>query len=55
MYAIRREVLDLITLNERVQSVLAQGDKLTEDETALIRVCARELLASVEVSPETLA
>jgi hypothetical protein len=55
MYAIRREVLDLITLNERVQSVLAQCDQLTEDETALIRICARELLASVEATRETLA
>lgn len=55
MYAIRREVLDLITLNERVQSVLAQGDQLTEDETALIRICARELLASVEARRENLA
>jgi len=32
MYAIRRAVLDLITLNEKVQRVLAQGDQLTEDE-----------------------
>ncbi len=55
MRAIRREVLDLITNNEKVQSVLARGDELTEDERALIRMCARELLASVENTRETLA
>ena len=55
MYGIRREVLDLITLNEKVQSVLAQGDALTEDERALIRMCAKELLATVEDTRETLA
>jgi len=32
MYPIRREVFDLITLDEKIQSVLAQGDQLTEDE-----------------------
>ncbi len=55
MHAIRREVLDLITINERIQSVLAQGDQLTEDEKALIRMCARELLVSIESTLETLA
>jgi len=55
MHAIRREVLDLITLNERVQSVLARGEQLTEDERALIRMCAKELLAGIEATRETLA
>jgi hypothetical protein len=55
MHGIRREVLDLITNNERVQSALARGDQLTEDERALIRMCARELLASVDATRQTLA
>jgi hypothetical protein len=47
MNTIRKEVRELITLNERIQSALAQGDRMTDDETELIQVCANELLACV--------
>ena len=42
---IRKDVLELITINERLQSALIQGEQLTQDETDLVRVCANELLS----------
>jgi hypothetical protein len=45
MSTIRKEVLDLISLNERIQSVRAQGLQLTDDEEGLIEMCARELMS----------
>jgi hypothetical protein len=45
MNGIRKDVRDLIAVNERLQSALAQGEQLTDDEAGLIRMCANELLA----------
>ena len=45
MNTIRKEVLDLISVNERIQSARAQGPQLTDDEQGLIEMCARELMS----------
>ena len=45
--SIRKEVRDLITINEKIQSAFAQGEGMTDEETELIRLCANELLASI--------
>lgn len=50
MNGIRKDVRDLITVNERLQSALTQGERLTEDEAAIIRMCANELLAKTTAS-----
>jgi hypothetical protein len=47
MNTIRKEVRELITVNEKIQSAMAQGRQLTDDEKGLIEMCARELIASV--------
>jgi len=43
---IRKDVRDLISINEKLQSALVQGDHFTDDETTIIRLCAGELLES---------
>ena len=54
MNTIRKDVRDLITVNEKIQSALAQGDRLTDDESIIIRMCAGELLEKVpDPRPET--
>jgi hypothetical protein len=52
MNTIRKDVRDLISVNEKLQSALAQGDRLSEDEAVLIRMCASELLENVP-APES--
>lgn len=47
MNKVRREIRDLITINEKIQSALLSGDRLTDDEAILIRQCANELLEKV--------
>lgn len=47
MHGIRKDVRDLISINERLQSALAQGDRLTEEERLIVRMCAAELLEKV--------
>jgi hypothetical protein len=47
MNTIRKEVRDLITVNEKIQSALAMGERLTDDEAVLVRMCAGELLDRV--------
>jgi hypothetical protein len=47
MMNIRKEVRELITINEKIQSALIQGESLTDDETQLIQICASELLTSI--------
>lgn len=47
MNNVRREVRDLISLNERIQSALLDGDHITDDEATLIRQCASELLEKI--------
>ena len=45
MERIRKDVRDLITINERLQSALIQGERLTPEETDIVQVCANELLS----------
>jgi len=47
MNSIRKDVRDLISLNERIQSAVLQGESFNRDETILIRECASELLKTV--------
>ena len=47
MDRIRRDVRNLLTANERIQSLLLRGEELTKDEAALVRMCATELLSRV--------
>lgn len=47
MHNVRREVSDLISINERIQSALLDGDHITDDEATLIRQCASELLEKI--------
>jgi hypothetical protein len=42
---IRKNVRDLISLNERLQSALIQGERLTPDERDIVRLCSVELLS----------
>ena len=51
MNNVRKEIRDLITLNEKIQSALLHGDHLTDDEVALIRQCASELLEKIPEPP----
>jgi hypothetical protein len=53
MNRVRREIRDLITINEKIQSAVMNGDRLTEDETMLIRQCASELLEKIPVPSKT--
>ena len=47
MNNVRKEVRDLITINEKLQSALLHGDCITDDEAMLIRQCASELLENI--------
>lgn len=47
MNNVRREVRDLISINERIQSALVDGHHITDDEATLIRQCASELLEKI--------
>lgn len=47
MNGIRKEVRELISVNEKLQSAVVQGDQFSEDEAVIIRMCASELLATV--------
>jgi len=51
MNNVRKEVRDLITINEKIQSALVNGDRLSDDEAALIRQCASELLETIPAPP----
>ena len=51
MNNLRKEVRDLITINEKIQSALLNGDRLSDDEATLIRQCASELLDTVPAPP----
>jgi len=44
---LRKEVRDLLSLNEKLQSALLRGDHITDDEASVIRLCASELLEKV--------
>jgi len=45
MNTIRKEVRELISVSERIQSAMQKGDQLTDDENGLVEMCASELLA----------
>jgi hypothetical protein len=47
MNSVRKEIRDLITINEKIQSALLNGDRITDDEATLIRQCASELLQNI--------
>jgi hypothetical protein len=47
MSTLRKEVRDLISINEKIQSALLHGDRITDDEAVLIRQCASELLENI--------
>ena len=47
MNRVRKEIRDLITINENIQSALLHGDYITDDEATLIRQCASELLEKI--------
>ncbi|HSA65727.1 MAG TPA: hypothetical protein VLE25_13645 [Nitrospira sp.] len=51
MNNVRKEVRDLIMINEKIQSALVNGDRLSDDEAALIRQCASELLETIPAPP----
>lgn len=53
MNRVRREIRDLISINEKIQSALLSGDRITEDEVILIRQCANELLEKVPARKQT--
>lgn len=44
---LRKEVRDLISVNEKIQSAIMQGDHVSDDEASVIRLCASELLEKV--------
>lgn len=47
MKNLRKEVRELISINEKIQSALLHGDRMTDDEATLIRQCASELLEKI--------
>lgn len=47
MKNIRKEVRELITINEKIQSALMQGECMTDDEMEIIKMCASELLTNI--------
>ena len=55
MNSVRKEVRDLITINEKLQSALLRGDRITDDEAILIRQCASELLEKIPAPSRTWA
>jgi len=44
---LRKDVRDLISVNEKIQSAIMQGNPITDDEASVIRLCASELLEKV--------
>ena len=47
MTTIRKDVRDLISINERIQSSILNDETLTEEEAIIIRMCAVELLSNL--------
>ena len=47
MNNVRKEIRDLITINEKIQSALLNGERLSDDEATLTRQCASELLETI--------
>jgi hypothetical protein len=44
---IRKEIVDFISVSERIQGIMAMGEELSRDEIGLIRLCANDLLEKV--------
>jgi hypothetical protein len=53
MNNVRKEIRDLISINEKIQSALLHGDRITDDEAVLIRQCASELLEKIPAPSKT--
>ena len=53
MNMVRKEIRDLTFHQRKIQSALLNDDCLTEDETALIRQCASELLEKIPAPSKT--
>ena len=47
MNSVRSEVRDLIALTETIQRALLRGERLTDSEKQIIRLCSTDLLASI--------
>ena len=47
MNNVRKEIRELISINEKIQSALVHGDHMSNDEALLIRQCATELLEKI--------
>lgn len=43
----RNEIANFIAASERLQSMLAQGERLSSDEAGVVRFCAVELLEEI--------
>lgn len=43
----RPEITNFISASERVQSMLAQGERLSSDEAEVVRFCAVEMLERI--------
>ncbi len=53
MNGIRKEVLQLISVNEKIQSTLLMGERLQDDEREIVKNCANELLQAASDSQKT--
>jgi hypothetical protein len=47
MKEIRKEVRELISAHERLQGLLARGERLSDDEAGMVRLSATDLLTIV--------
>jgi hypothetical protein len=43
----REEIVNFISVSERIQSIVARGESLSKDEAGVVRLCATELLEKV--------
>lgn len=53
MNDLRKEVRELISINEKIQSAMLHGDRISDDEATLIRQCASELLEKIPPPPQS--
>ena len=47
MVTLRQEIRDFITVCERIQYLLAQGDQLSADERGVVEMCGADLVAKL--------
>jgi hypothetical protein len=43
----RKEITNFVSASERLQSMLLQGERLSNDEAGVVRFCAVELLEQI--------